>query len=575
MAIQIILSLVIFVNILLSVFVIAQDRKSWNNILFSLLSFFAAIWTFTNLMTGIFSTPFWLESTYATGALVIAMGAIWTFFITDHRLDKRKIFLVFTLAITLFFASFVEGFIAKDFEDIYIGGVFTGTPGVGLFLYTLFFLITALTICHRLFIAQKREILREKKLQLKYVLYGAIATLSISALTSFIFPIFSIFQFAGLDSLGFLIFLAFVAYAIVKHHLLNIKVIATEIFVFVIWIFFLVRIFLVDALQEKLTAAGLLALLIVFGILLIKSVITEVKNRERIELLNQQLQKSLEQLRKIDELKTEFVSLASHQLRTPLTPIKGYADMLRKGDFGGPLGKPEQQQAVDNIYLSAQRMVELIDDLLDISKLEKEGGFTYNFQIGNPEVVVKKIVEEMQTQAKVKGLSLSFESTLSGEVKIKFDPLKFTDAVGNVINNALKYTKEGSVGVKLSEDDGHVLIFVKDTGVGISAEDIEKLFQKFFRGKEIARLATEGTGLGLYFTRRVIEDHGGRISVQSEGVGKGSEFTITIPKATGETPLQSPQAQSQPEPQPAPQNPADDVPKPSSPPEPPQPPANS
>ncbi len=507
----ILLSLIAFANLSLGGIIFLSGERNRANFFFLLISIITTLWVTTNLLTGYFQSLTIFKFNYSIGSYLPIIVLWWGHYFLK---DRRTLFV--TIILTFVSTAFaiiphIGNLIFKEVNQIFIGTI-DGEYGPGFRYYSTYLIFATLYLFIR-FLEAYRKSKNIEKVQILYVMIGIFGFAVFPVIFSLILPNFGIYTFAGFDSFGTIILVGSIFYAITRHHLFDIKIIVTELFIFAIWFFMFLGIFLVNTLREKLILGGLLAALIVFGILLIRSVLNEIKNREQIQILNMQLERSMQELRKVDELKTEFVSLASHQLRTPLTPIKGYADMLRKGDFGGILEKPEQREAVENIYLSSQRMVKLIDDLLDISKLEKEGGFTYNFQIGNPERVVKEIVEEMHDQAKAKGLSLSFESTLSGETAIKFDPLKFTGAVGNIINNAVKYTKEGGIWVKLSEDDGHILISVKDTGVGINPEDIDKLFQKFFRGKEIARLATEGSGLGLYFTRRVIEDHGGRVNV--------------------------------------------------------------
>ncbi len=286
---KLVLIIVVFFNFFLSFYVISQDRKSWNNRLFFLLSFFAAIWTFTNYLTGVYSTPFWLQSTYAFGALVISTGLIWTLLLTDKFLDKKKIALILFIALFFFFGSFWDGFIAEKYEKIYLGGAFVGEPGIGLIIYALFFLAAGALILYKLFSAQRKEADKKIKKRLLYIFYGALGTLIISSLTSFIFPLFSIFSFSGLDSIGFLIFLFFIAYAITKQGLFNIKVIATELLVFAIWVFLFIRLLLSNTLQDQLINGGLLTLVIVSGILLIRSVMKEISQREEVAKLNENL----------------------------------------------------------------------------------------------------------------------------------------------------------------------------------------------------------------------------------------------------------------------------------------------
>ncbi len=369
-----------------------------------------------------------------------------------------------------------------------------------------------------------------EKIQFKLVLTGSLINYSLLIVFNLILPVFfNILVFIPLGPLFILPFIIFTFYAIIKHRLFNVKVIATEIAVFLLLLILIIEFINAQGLGQQIVSGIVLASAFAIGLVLIRNVLQEVKQRELIEVLNLQLQKSVAELQKIDEMKTEFVSLASHQLRTPLTPIKGFSDMLRSGDIDGEL-KPQQKDAGEKIYISAQHMVDLIDDILDISKLEKEGGFHYQFQIANPQAIIEKAAQNFQMEAKVKGLNLSFSANLNPMVKIKFDPAKLSEAIGNILSDSIKYTLAGNVWVKLFEDEDEVIISIKDTGVGIDQEDIPKIFQKFFRTKAVARLSTEGTGLGLYFTRRVIEDHGGHIWVESPGLEKGSVFTLKFPK---------------------------------------------
>ena len=277
---KIILAIVVFLNLSLSLFVITQDRKSLNGRFFALLSFLAALWAFANYMTGVYEIPFWLESTYALGATLVAVGLIWVLVITNQIFDKKKTLLISLVALIFFISSYVPGFIAKQYDQIYIGGVFTGEPGWGLFVYTIFYLLGAFLILWKLFITRKGSTESNRKSQLESIFIGALITLVITALTSFILPSLSIFSFSGLDSVGFLFFLTFIAYAITRQHLFNIKVIATELITFALWVFILIRTILAENIQDRMIEGGLLLVTIVVGILLIRSVIKEVSLRE-------------------------------------------------------------------------------------------------------------------------------------------------------------------------------------------------------------------------------------------------------------------------------------------------------
>lgn len=479
----------------------------------------------------------YLRSAYGLGLLVASFGLVWVYFFLKQNLPfLLKVTIVpFSLALAVF--TVYSDAVIKSLTSIEIFG-YEGLIGPIFSVYSFYVGVILGILIYKLMQAYVAEPIGLRKNQILYVLFGALIFAATSFVVSFLLPTFlGTFKFTVFDNFSFSIFLTFIVYAITRLHLFDIKVVTTELLTFGMWVFVLIRVFLADSLTERLANLGLLAILVLFGTFLIRSILKEVKNREQIETLNQQLQASIAELQKLDQLKSDFVNLASHQLRTPLTPIKGFSDMLRKGDVG-PLSE-EQKDVADKIFISAERMVQLVNDFLDVSRLEKQGGFSYNFVLNNPEATIKKVVDDLQGQAKEKNLALSLDIKISPATKIRLDTLKFPDAISNIIQNAIKYTPRGNIWVKMSEDNDNVVIMVKDTGVGIDKDDIPKIFQKFFRTKEVSRI-TEGTGLGLYFTRRVIEDHGGHVWVQSEGLEKGTEFTVKVPKATLAMPASTP-----------------------------------
>lgn len=529
MTLQIVLILVVFINLLLSIFVLTQKPESLNNRFFSLLSFIAAIWTFTNYMTGVYSTPIWLESTYAFGDLVLAIGLLWTLVITDKVFNRKLALLIVLFSAFFFINSYQDGFIARNYEQIYIGGVFTGTPGIGLFVYTLFYLAAAVGILYKLFIAQKYAD-GERKIQLNYVFYGALFTLTITAFTSFILPVFSIFSLSGLDSIGFLVFLSFIALSITKGHLFNIKVITTEIITFALWIIILIRTIIADNIQEMLVEGGMLIITIIFGIFLIKSVIHEVNQRERIEKLATDLKKANTRLLGLDKQKSEFVSFASHQLRAPLTAMKGYASLLIEGEFG-PISK-EVSSAISRILDSSKTLTNIVNDYLNVSRIEL-GAMKYSFETINLKDLTESVIAELKPNIEKSGLKFSFTlepSNPDERFMIKADKDKFKQVIGNLIDNSLKYTKSGNVDVSIHKNIStrKILFSVKDNGIGISPEVMPSLFTKFVRSGTANKQNIYGTGLGLFVARDIVTAHNGKIWAESDGDGKGSIFNVEV-----------------------------------------------
>ncbi|MFW6311503.1 MAG: sensor histidine kinase, partial [Nanoarchaeota archaeon] len=228
----------------------------------------------------------------------------------------------------------------------------------------------------------------------------------------------------------------------------------------------------------------------------------------------------------IQKMKTEFVSVAAHQLRTPLSAIKWTLEMLLEGDVGELT--EEQNKFLKKSFKSNERMINLINDLLNVSRIE-EGRYLYE----RKKIKIKKIIDELiknhEEDLKRKDINLEFNKT---KEKINFagDKEKIRLAIQNLIDNAVKYTlKGGKIVVNLKKKDKNSIKFsIEDDGIGIPKKQHSRIFSKFFRGKTAVRRETEGSGLGLFITKNIIEAHGGEIWFESEE-GEGTTFYFTLP----------------------------------------------
>jgi len=228
----------------------------------------------------------------------------------------------------------------------------------------------------------------------------------------------------------------------------------------------------------------------------------------------------------IERMKTEFVSLAAHQLRTPLSAIKWTLRMLLDGDLGKIT--EEQKDFIEKTYKSNERMITLINDLLDVTRIE-EGRYLYKPVLADVEPIVQFVTNSYQEEIKKKKIRFEFKKPEEGLPKIKLDVEKIRLAIDNLIENAIRYTPAyGKVMVSLEHKKGGIEFSVKDTGVGIPKDQQGRIFTKFFRAANVMRMATEGTGLGLFITKNIIEAHGGKIWFESEE-GKGTTFYFAIP----------------------------------------------
>lgn len=246
----------------------------------------------------------------------------------------------------------------------------------------------------------------------------------------------------------------------------------------------------------------------------------------QLEDSNKDLGVANEHLKELDQAKSEFVSIASHQLRTPMTGIMGYLSMLVGGDFGKI--KKDQLVIMQNLLDESRRMINLIRVFLDVSKIES-GKLSLKKAPGKIEDVITKCVTVITKAASDKGLKLTFVKPKTAMPKILIDADKMSDVVTNLIDNAIKYTDKGSITITTKLEGDHVHVMVTDTGIGIEPHDAKNLFNKFVRGYGIAQINPDGSGLGLYVARRLTEAHGGKIWVESKGKGKGSTFQFTLP----------------------------------------------
>jgi signal transduction histidine kinase len=282
--------------------------------------------------------------------------------------------------------------------------------------------------------------------------------------------------------------------------------------------------FLQDSTESTLSLVSLIVS-IIFGFLLLQNARKEEQVRIKIERLARELEAANDQLKELDQLKSEFLSIASHQLRAPITAIRGYASNIMDGTYGKV--PANLQDPLETMQESSRLMANAIEDYLNISRIEQKR-MKYEKSQFDLKNLVGKVVNELQPVAKKRKLTLSGNG---GEepITITADLGKIKQIISNLVDNAIKYTEKGSITVTTHAKGGKAYVEIKDTGVGIAPEEISNLFEKFKRARGANKVNTTGTGLGLYVARQLAEGHGGTIRVASEGIGKGSTFTIELP----------------------------------------------
>jgi signal transduction histidine kinase len=250
------------------------------------------------------------------------------------------------------------------------------------------------------------------------------------------------------------------------------------------------------------------------------------------------LTEAYENLMVINKMKDEFLTVASHELRTPMTIVKSYLWMLEQQKAGKL--KKKQMEYLQKAIKGTQRMIDLINDMLNISKFEQDKVF-FNIQQIDLCELIKEIITSFEIKVNAKGIYIKLDDSCA-DVFVDIDKEKMRDVIMNLIDNSIKFTEEGGIDITLEEEMESVVISVKDTGSGISREDIPKLFHKFGRIDNSYTIASDtgGTGLGLYIAKLYIEGMGGKIWATSPGPGQGSIFYISLPKSEIKSKITSP-----------------------------------
>lgn len=235
-----------------------------------------------------------------------------------------------------------------------------------------------------------------------------------------------------------------------------------------------------------------------------------------------------DQLKSLDQSKDEFISIASHDLRTPITAIRGYLDMVLKEEVG-VIATPKMKEYLELARSGALRLNDLVQDILSVSRIEQKR-MLFNLENTQLEPVIDDLVKQMQIEAQQKNINLQFIYPQNKLPLVQIDPNRFAEVLANLIGNALKFTPKGNILIKTIPRNDHVRIDCIDTGIGISFEKQQQVFKKFFQLDSSTSSQNKGTGLGLYICKMITEKMGGRIGVSS-APGKGSDFFFTVPIA--------------------------------------------
>ncbi len=512
------LELVIFViaiaiDIFLAIAVYRSNPKSATNRIFSLLSIFTMLWVVDTYVAGLPAFQEWLPI-HRLGIFFAAPQAFLFFLLgynmpsDEMKINRRYLYALIGLTATIMLINISPyAFVGVTVID----GVMRLQAGIGMLPFSV--ASTIFSVLAVYFLVKKYLIstgVARKQFQL--VLIG-ICIMLISIIATIMIPIafFNASPAIWLAPLYTLAFLGMTAYAITKYQLFEIKVLLAQTLTLTICLVLFARIFGETSTDARIVDFLLLSFVVVFGYFLVKSVQREVAQREEIEKLSAE--------------KSEFMTFASHEIRNPLTAMRGYASLITDGTLGDV--PPPVKDTAQKILVLGNEVLLLISEYLNKSKLEL-GMMSYTiteFELGE---AVCTVVEGYRPHTDQKGLKLICDVDANEHLKIKADVARVKEVVGNIIDNSLKYTPHGSITVSTHRHGVHARVTIADTGVGIPPETIPHLFRKFSRA-DAQKVNILGTGIGLYLAKNITEAMGGRIWAESDGRDKGSRFILEFP----------------------------------------------
>lgn len=514
-----------------------QDTTRQSNRLFFLFGFVNFVWGIVYaIFEGLFSTPdanTGVVMLYGTAVFIPTLLSLflYVFSLENRSVSFLKIVVYFIptvviIGILYLYPSFIVSY-QRSIADQ--SGKIIFEAGFSLYV---FYVLAYLAIGPYFLIKKYREsagIFKTVIHELLTAVWVSCGTAVIMALFSPLFGDWHDLFWVGHFAIILLVIIT--SYILIKYNFWNIKIIATELLVSITILIFIVELFFANSPLDLFVRILTITLVIFSSIFLVRSVRREMQSGERIMGLMYDISEISKRLKFLDRKKTEFLSVASHHLRDPLTSIRGYTSMLKEGSFGElTVGVKE---ALDKIYVSSEHLITMISDFMDVARIEG-GDMQYVFS----DVDMKKLVVELSSEMKgnAEQAHIIFSTTIDdvsmgNESFITVgDAGKLRQVISNLVDNSIKYTPEGEVSVLLSKskDKRKILFSVSDTGIGMNDTTKGKIFNKFSRAEGVSKVYTEGTGLGLYVAKEIVKKHEGRIWAESKGEGQGSTFFVEL-----------------------------------------------
>lgn len=531
------LVLCILIMLVLAVVIFQHRDRNTSSLIFFFLIIAAILWIFANLMANLsvgntqqLELLFWTKASLVGPIFIPALLILFSNFFVEEKIIVSKFIYYLLIITTIIFLFFIPSSFNVEYVKVLDPDIptFFMSPGK---LYTFYsiYLIFGVIVSAYIIITNYSELIDSKKTQIKIVTAGLIGSIAVGVTLNAVLPLLGYSGLLAVGPLSITIFIFLTSYAIIKFQLLNVKLIIAEIVTYIIIIILTAEIFLSRSVTESIFRIAFLLVVIYGGHVLISNTKLELKQKKNLEDLTAKLQTANTHLKDLDKLKDDFLSMAAHELNTPLAAIEGYLSMILEEHIGGEV-PAKIKKYLESMFTSSKRLSAIIHDMLNVSRIES-GRIHIVYTDLQIEDVINQAITEIMSKAKEKKHALVYEKSDKKLPKTWFDLTRITEVLINLIGNAIKYTEPGGkIEVSAKADDKFITVLVKDNGRGIPEDRKKIVFDKFSQ-VDILKDEVKGTGLGMYIAKKFIELHKGKIWFDSSVAENdhGTTFFFTLP----------------------------------------------
>lgn len=522
----------IFALVVLTLIVFLKDRKNKIHQIFAAISFCIILWIVSSFLADGALTEqtalFWAKMAIVGPFLVCPLFLYFGFIFPKGKspLQKRHLLLIFIPPI-LALALAPTGYNIESVRLESWGVDFT--PGWLYYVLDVFIVLYLGGGLWQIIKTYRKSKQHEERLQIRYFFIGFLSLLLIGLTTNSLLPIFFNYSKASVygPALASLVFLGFTAYAVFKHHLLDIKVIAAEIFFSAFALFSFIYVGMSHSWQEMLVRGGIWIGVNTFGFLFLRQVLRDNKQQHQIKKQASELKQKNIYLQELLNQKTNFLTVASHILNTPISIIRGMVSIVLESKNLSS----EDRKHLENAEIKGNQLADLVQKFQNIADLISN---TPLFDLKPVDVRkgVEKIIKELEPLTKQRNIEVV--NLVTDEIpKVFADEKTVEKIIKAIIDNGIRYNKEnGKVTIRATEDSKKQMVHIKiqDNGIGLTTKEQKELFQEmYYRTKESIGLYPDGAGMSLYEAKLLANRMNGNLTAHSAGKNKGSVFTLTLP----------------------------------------------